>query len=592
MKTNLTTDMTTAFPYNHAKRRYSNTAPRVTIAYAYYRLSQEEANEGQSSSILNQEKIVRDYCARNGIALLDSFVDDGWSGGNFERPGFQAMMRALESGKANMVITKDLSRLGRDMRESSYYAEQFFPEHQIHYIAIADNFDSELENVMAPFQFAMNEVYLRDSSRKVRDVFKMKRSKGEYCACAPFGYKKDPKDKNHLIPDEETAPIVTSIFQRSAAGKSCITIAQELSNEGVVTPLKYRALYRDNFTDAGAARATDYWNHTTVKRIIKNEVYLGKTVLGKTRKVSLKSKKKISVPKEDWVVTEGTHIPLVDQMTFDKAQFNLGKGSRDYRQYDHVRKSIFGGIAICSLCGYSLCSSGTVYKGEREKYWFLSCNHKSKRFENPCQGVNIKYSDLLELVRQDLNSLINLTDAEIDALVNSVLEEMNDVSAEKARESKIEKSQARLKVISRTIEKLYFDNAEGKLSDSRLETMVAKLEKEATTLESSLEDLAAPSPAAEIRSNYEKFFQLAKQYSRIEVLDRDILLTFIDKIVVGPKILPDGYIKAPRKHASYQQSVTIYYKFIGSLSDHAPVPTFPVRTDSSDEAIEISKFTM
>ena len=579
--------MTTAFPYNHAKRRYSNTAPRVTIAYAYYRLSQEEANEGQSSSILNQEKIVRDYCARNGIALLDSFVDDGWSGGNFERPGFQAMMRALEFGKANMVITKDLSRLGRDMRESSYYAEQFFPEHQIHYIAIADNFDSELENVMAPFQFAMNEVYLRDSSRKVRDVFKMKRSKGEYCACAPFGYKKDPKDKNHLIPDEETAPIVTSIFQRSAAGKSCITIAQELSNEGVVTPLKYRALYRDNFTDAGAARATDYWNYTTVKRIIKNEVYLGKTVLGKTRKVSLKSKKKISVPKEDWVVTEGTHIPLVDQMTFDKAQFNLGKGSRDYRQYDHVRKSILGGIAICSLCGYSLCSSGTVYKGEREKYWFLSCNHKSKRFENPCQGVNIKYSDLLELVRQDLNSLINLTDAEIDALVNGVLGEMNDASAEKERESKIEKSQARLKVISRTIEKLYFDNAGGKLSDSRLETMVAKLEKEATTLEASLEDLTAPSPAAEVRSNYEKFFQLAKQYSNIEVLDRDILLTFIDRIVVGPKILPDGYIKAPRKHASYQQSVTIYYKFIGSLSDHAPVPTFPVRADTSDEAIEI-----
>ena len=587
MKTNLTTDMTTAFPYNHAKRRYSNTAPRVTIAYAYYRLSQEEANEGQSSSILNQEKIVRDYCARNGIALLDSFVDDGWSGGNFERPGFQAMMRALESGKANMVITKDLSRLGRDMRESSYYAEQFFPEHQIHYIAIADNFDSELENVMAPFQFAMNEVYLRDSSRKVRDVFKMKRSKGEYCACAPFGYKKDPKDKNRLIPDEETASIVTSIFQRSAAGKSCITIAQELSNEGVVTPLKYRALYRDNFTDAGAARATDYWNYTTVKRIIKNEVYLGKTVLGKTRKVSLKSKKKISVPKEDWVVTEGTHIPLVDQMTFDKAQFNLGKGSRDYRQYDHVRKSIFGGIAICSLCGYSLCSSGTVYKGEREKYWFLSCNHKSKRFENPCQGVNIRYSDLLELVRQDLNSLINLTDAEIDALVNGVLEEMNGASVEKERESKIEKSQARLKVISRTIEKLYFDNAEGKLSDSRLEIMVAKLEKEATTLEASLENLTAPSPAAEIRSNYEKFFQLAKQYSRIEVLDRDILLTFIDRIVVGPKILPDGYIKAPRKHASYQQSVTIYYKFIGSLSDHAAVPTFPVRTDSSDETIEI-----
>ena len=330
-----------------------------------------------------------------------------------------------------MVITKDLSRLGRDMRESSYYAEQFFPEHQIHYIAIADNFDSELENVMAPFQFAMNEVYLRDGSRKVRDVLKMKRSKGEYCACPPFGYKKDPKDKNQLIPDEETAPIVRRIFERSASGKSCIAIAQELTDSGAITPLKYRVLYRDNFSDPGAARATDCWNYTTVKRIIKNQVYLGNTILGKSRKASLKSKKKIPVPKEDWVITEGTHEPLVDRETFEKAQTNLGKGNRDYRRYDQVRKSIFGGIAVCGRCGYSLCSSGTVYKGEREKYWFLSCNHKSKRSQNPCEGVNIKYSDILELVRQDLNSLIGLTDEEMDALVNRVLEEMDDAPPER-----------------------------------------------------------------------------------------------------------------------------------------------------------------
>ena len=587
MNRNLTMDTHTTIPYSHTKRRSAKSVPRISIAYAYYRLSQEEANEGQSSSILNQEKIVKDYCTRNGIMLLESFSDDGWSGGNFERPGFQRMMRALENGKANMVITKDLSRLGRDMRESSYYAEQFFPEHQIHYIAIADNFDSEQENVMAPFQFAMNEVYLRDSSRKVRDVFKMKRSKGEYCACAPFGYKKDPKDKNHLIPDEETAPIVRQIFQSSASGKSCITIASELTNAGVITPLKYRAMYRDNFTDAGAARATDFWNYTTVKRIIKNEVYLGKTVLGKTRKASLKSRKKIAIPKEDWIVTEGTHEPLIDQMTFDKAQINLGKGSRDYRQYEHVRKSIFGGVAVCGLCGYSLCSSGTVYHGERERYWFLSCNHKSKRFENPCQGVNIRYSDILELVRQDLNSLISLTDAEIHFLVNSVLEDMNDASAEKVRQQKIEKSQSRLKIISRTIEKLYFDNAEGKLSDSRLESMVANLEKEASGLESALEALTAPSPVAEIQSNYDKFFALAKQYTHIEELDRDTLITFVDKIVVGPKILPDGYIKAPRKYASYQQSVTIYYKFIGSFPNRELIQTFPAQLEAAEEAIEI-----
>ena len=568
---------------NFSLRRYTSTTS-LSLAYAYYRLSQEEAQDGQSSaSIINQKKIVEAYCAQRGIVLLDSFVDDGWSGSNFERPGFQKMMKALQAGKANMVITKDLSRLGRDMREASYYAEQFFPEHQIHYVAIADNFDSELENIMAPFQFAMNEVYLRDGSRKVKDVLRMKRSKGEYCACPPFGYKKDPRNRDRLIPDEETAPIVAQIFQRSAAGDSCIKIAQDLTEAGVITPLKYRVLYRDNFSDTGAARATDCWNYTTVKRIIKNQVYLGNTLLGKTRKASIKSRKKISIPQEDWAITSNTHEPLVDQMTFGKAQANLGKGSRDYRQYDQVRKSIFGGIAVCSRCGYSLCSSGTVYKGEREKYWFLSCNHKSKRFENPCEGVNIKYADLLEVVRQDLNSLIKLPDKEISKLVNQVLEEINDESAKKVREAKIEKAKARLNVINRTIGKLYTDNAEGKLADSRLEVMVADLEKEASGLEKALEVLCAPPPDDDIRSNYKRFFDLAKQYSTIEVLDRDTLLTFVEKIEVGPKILPDGYVRAPRKNATYQQSVKIYYKFIGCLHLE-PLQNFPQNRVISEQS--------
>lgn len=568
---------------NFSLRRYTSTTS-LSLAYAYYRLSQEEAQDGQSSaSIINQKKIVEAYCAQRGIVLLDSFVDDGWSGSNFERPGFQKMMKALQAGKANMVITKDLSRLGRDMREASYYAEQFFPEHQIHYVAIADNFDSELENIMAPFQFAMNEVYLRDGSRKVKDVLRMKRSKGEYCACPPFGYKKDPRNRDRLIPDEETAPIVAQIFQRSAAGDSCIKIAHDLTEAGVITPLKYRVLYRDNFSDTGAARATDCWNYTTVKRIIKNQVYLGNTLLGKTRKASIKSRRKISIPQEDWAITSNTHEPLVDQMTFDKAQANLGKGSRDYRQYDQVRKSIFGGIAVCSRCGYSLCSSGTVYKGEREKYWFLSCNHKSKRFENPCEGVNIKYADLLEVVRQDLNSLIKLADKEISKLVNQVLEEINDESAKKVREAKIEKAKARLNVINRTIGKLYTDNAEGKLADSRLEVMVADLEKEASGLEKALEVLCAPPPDDDIRSNYKRFFDLAKQYSTIEVLDRDTLLTFVEKIEVGPKILPDGYVRAPRKNAAYQQSVKIYYKFIGCLHLE-PLQNFPQNRVISEQS--------
>ena len=568
---------------------YYGSEKRIQLfAYAYYRLSREEAQKSESTSIINQKKIVEAYCKQHGITILKFFVDDGWSGGNFERPGFQEMMRALETGKANMVITKDLSRLGRDMRESSYYAEQFFPENQIRYIAIADNFDSENENVMAPFQFAMNEVYLRDGSRKIKDVLKMKRQRGEYCACAPYGYMKDPQSKDSLIPNEDTAPIVRRIFARAAAGDSCIKIATDLSAEGVMPPLKYRAMCRDNFTPEGAARASDIWNHTTVKRILKNRVYLGDTILGKSKKVSVKSKKKVPVPKDKWSVTEATHEPLVDQATFEKAQINMGKASRDYRQYDHVRKSIFGGIAVCSKCGHSLCSSGTVHKGEREKYWFLSCNHTRKDLPDPCTGVNIRYTDICEIVRQDLNSLIALSDDEINTLVQSVIEaqctKLNIVD----KKAQIDQAENRLTVIDRMITKMYLDNANGTISNDRLSRMVADLEKESRALEAKIAELDVEDPADVIQENYERFFALAKQHTHIETLDRDTLVTFIDRIEIGEKVLPEGYVKMPRKNASYQQSIRIFYKFIGEIvaepiREFVPGSQNPAGTSFSDE---------
>ena len=262
----------------------------LKLADAYYRLSVEEANGGESSSITNQRSIVRQYCEDNGITIVKEFVDDGFSGSNFDRPGFSQMIAHLKDGLANMVITKDLSRLGRDMTESSYYAETYFPENQIHYIAISDNFDSNEVNIMAPFQFAMNDVYLRDTSRKIKQVINQKRTKGEYCACPPFGYMKN-KDGTALEPDPKTAPIVQKIFAMAHDGKSARAIATALTESGDITPLKYRVLYRDNFGERGAARAVDEWNYTTVKRILKNPVYLGHTILGKTKKASLKSKK-------------------------------------------------------------------------------------------------------------------------------------------------------------------------------------------------------------------------------------------------------------------------------------------------------------
>lgn len=535
------------------------------LAYSYLRLSREEAERGESSSISNQRMIIQDYCSRNGITLLQEFVDDGWSGGNFARPDFQRLIQNLEEGKANVVITKDLSRLGRDMRESSFYAEEFFPERGIRYLTVLDNFDTAHENVLAPFQFAMNEVYLRDGSKKVKEVLKSKREKGLYCACPPYGYKKDPRDNNRLIPDEMTAPVVRRIFSRAAAGDSTRTISMDLNADGIIPPLKYRVLYRDDFSDEGAAYASDTWNQTTIKRILKNKVYLGVTVLGKSRKASIKSKKKIPVPKEAWAITENTHEPLVSRETFDLAQLNLGRGNMDYRQYEHVRKSIFSGIAYCSKCGAALCSSGTVYKGERLKYWYLSCIKKRQDIADPCSGVRIRYTDLVEVVRQELNSLIALSAKEKADMVRDIMRRTGSKDELKSRRVQREKAVARITTIDKIVTKLYTDNAEGKLDDDRLHRMVESLETESSSLKKLIAELSVEDPSVELERNYSQFFDLVSQFSHIEELDRNTLVTFVSRIEVGPKLIEENYTKVTHRNQPFRQNIRIFYKFIGEL---------------------------
>ena len=541
----------------------------LKLADAYYRLSVEEANEGESSSIKNQRSIVCQYCEDHGITIVSEFVDDGYSGSNFDRPGFNAMLAHLNKGLANMVITKDLSRLGRDMTESSHYAETYFPEHGVHYLAISDNFDSDEINLMAPFQFAMNDVYLRDTSRKIKQVLNQKMNKGEYCACPPFGYMKDPRNGGKLIPDPMTAPIVQKIFALAESGRSAHAIANILSDEGCITPLKYRVLYRDHFSEKGAARAADRWNHTTVKRILKNRVYLGHTLLGKTKKASLKSKKKVNVPQEEWHITKNTHMPLVTQEQFDKAQYYMGMNTKSWRENEKYRSSIFNGITFCANCGGAMCSAGSVYKGEREKYWYLSCNNIPKRSKNHCEhGARIKYSDLLEIVKNDLNQLISLSDEDIKEITNEALKRSGQVNIYESAEANQKAIEKRLEAIDKIVIKLYSDNAAGIISDDMLGKMVTEFSQEATNLKKQLAKIQNQQSAGnEIVDNYEKFFRLVKQYTHIDELTEEIVRTFIERIEIGKKELPEGYQLAG-KNVPYTQQIKIYYRFIGNVQEN------------------------
>ena len=300
---------------------------------------------------------------------------------------------------------------------------------------------------------------------------------------------------------------------------------------------------------------------------MKNPVYLGHTLLGKSKKVSVKSKKKVPVPREDWAVTENTRPPLVSNALYERAQANLGRGSRDYRAYAHVRKSIFSGIAVCSKCGYSLCSCGTVYKGEREKYWYLSCTHQRQDIADPCTGVRVRYADLLEIVRQELNSLLALTDKEMEALVKEALRRAGADENPKVLRQKREKIEARIGTIDKIVTKLYTDNATGDLDDDRLRRMVADLEKESVGLQATLDSLTISRSAEEIESSYAKFFSLAREYTQIQKLDRETLLTFVERIEIGPKRYPEGTVKATYRNQPYRQSIRIVYKFIGEMAE-------------------------
>ncbi len=540
------------------------------LAYDYLRLSDEEFKCGESSSIQNQRIAIQQYCQRHGITLIREFIDDGFSGSNFDRPGFNEMLRYLKKKEVTIVLTKDLSRLGRDMRESSYYAETFFPENGIHYIAIHDNFDSEEDNTLAPFQFAMNDVYLRDTSKKVKNILNAKKKAGEYAACAPFGYAKNPRDKSKLIPDETTAPIVQMIFNLASQGLSTRMICDKLNAEKIIPPLKYRVEFTGDFGDKGAARASDEWNYVTVKRILRNEVYLGHTLLGRSKKISIKAKKKVALDRSEWHITENTHPPLVSQETFDTVQRNLKASTKQWQQHDQVRRSIFGGLAFCAHCGTAMCSAGSVYKGEREKYWYLQCNNLPKRSLKRCEhAARIKYTDLVEIVTRELNQFIGLTHEEMEAVIQQAQTESQNGQKEKQAKSMIHNIEKRQKQIDDMITKLYQDNVSGRLADDRLERMVKALDEEFKVNSKKISELQESiHAAAQVTDSYRLFFDLVKKATHIETLTQDIVRTFIDRIEISERILPKGITIAGSK-TPYKQEIKIFYRFIGNISDQS-----------------------
>ena len=342
----------------------------------YIRLSQEDKNkkyESDSESVINQKELLRSYVKNNKFNLIGEYVDDGYSGTDFDRPGFQRMLEDIKMKKINCVIVKDLSRFGRDHVMTGYYIETFFPENNVRFISILESYDSfknQASNDSSTFIIACNDYYSKQNSIKIRNVLNDKRKNGKFIGSLPsFGYMRDPEDKGHLIPNPETAPIVKKIFKWRVDGIGPTEIATRLNNENVPTPSGYK---KTNFSSKLIDR--DNWNISTVKKILTNRIYTGDMVQHTQTKVNYKSKKKITLDQKLWVIVEDTHEALVDKETFEYVQTLRKRYTRNVPIKTGREKRILEGKLFCKECGNRL----SVYYRKKLDYWSINCNRYSR----------------------------------------------------------------------------------------------------------------------------------------------------------------------------------------------------------------------
>lgn len=511
-------------------------------AALYMRLSKDDDGAAESASITTQRQLLRSYAAEHGYAVQDEYSDDGYSGVSFERPEFRRMIADIEAKRVNLVIVKDLSRLGRDYITAGQYTEIYFPSKGVRCIAVNDGYDSEGPYTdIAPFKNVINEMYARDISKKIRSAFAAKMREGAYVAAfAPYGYQKDAADKNRLVADARSGEVVKRIFAMAAGGAKPADIARTLNAEGIPSPAAYRCITRGGL---GAGRQE--WTGSTVGKMLRNMVYIGHTAQGKTEKVSLKSRVSVSKAREEWIIVKNTHEALVDEETFDIVQ-------RRTRARTCPKKggfgNIFSGIAKCADCGRNMSSTGTRKKGSRAN---LCCGGYKLHGSQECGNHFIDYDALYKIVLAELRERLCISQDERAKIADNAYGRL--CAARRGEDKESGSIKRRLNEIESIIARLYEDNAAGRLSDRRTGRLAAKYEKEAEALEERMGAIQAEKEAAVSR---EKTGRLLDEIINMAELTPDMLFKLIDRIEIA-----QGYYEQTAQGRIKRQSVKIFYRF-------------------------------
>ncbi len=527
------------------------------ITALYPRLSHEDELQGESNSISNQKRILETYAKQNGFSNLRWYTDDGYSGANFQRPGFQAMLADIEAGKVGTVIVKDMSRLGRNYLQVGMYTEMIFPQKNVRFIAINDGVDSaQGENDFAPLRNIFNEWLVRDTSKKIKAVKRSKGMSGKPVTSKPvYGYLMD-EDENFII-DEEAAPVVRQIYSLCLAGNGPTKIARMLTEQQIPTPgtLEYR---RTGSTRRYHPGYECKWATNTVVHLLENREYTGCLVNFKTEKPSYKLKHSIENPPEKQAVFENHHEPIIDRETWERVQ-ELRKQRKRPNRYDEV--GLFSGILFCADCGSVMYQQR--YQTDKRKQDCYICGSYKKRTAD-CTAHFIRTDLLTAGVLSNLRKVTSYA-AKHEARFMKLLIEQNedgDRRRNAAKKKELEAAEKRIAELSAIFKRLYEDSVTGRISDERFTELSADYEAEQKELKERAARLREElSKAQEATANAEKFMNVVRRHTTIEELTPTLLREFVEKIVVHESVALDG----KRRGKLRRQEIEIYYSFVGKV---------------------------
>lgn len=500
----------------------------------YARISREDGDKEESDSIGTQFDIIDDYIAHNDdITFVDRYSDDGWSGTNFDRPDFMRLMEDIKKGKINCVIVKDLSRLGRNYILVGQYLEMIFPMLNIRFISVNDRIDSikdpaSINNALVSFKNVMNDEYCRDISNKVRSSLDRKRSKGEFIGSfASYGYMKDPDDHHHLIVDPVAAEVVKNIFDWFLQGMSIIGIAKRLNHMGIPNPSAYKRQCGLNYKHP-AGQLDSAWPDSSVKRVLKNRLYVGDMVQNKNRTKSYKVQVSVAVPEENWVIVPNTHAAIIDREKFETVQQLLMRDTRTSPGINHV--SIFAGYIRCADCLRAMGKKSVAQS--YGKYHYYVCQTFRKAGHNLCTKHTIREKQLYDAVLATIQSQIDLA-VSMDQLVND-LKSQNVRAAKSSRlEKMLQLKEEEYEKVSRCRIDLYPDWKAGILSRDEYLSLKAKIGEQLEQIEiaiANIKEEISKYQSAPVSEN--KFISNFLRYRNIQVLTREVIVELIEMIYV------------------------------------------------------------